>query len=55
MKTLSTNPHTREGMKNLISQVTVILNGFIRLKAENCRHILTSMVEAVMDAQLKSL
>ena len=55
MKNLSTNPHTREGMKSLISQVTVILNGFIRLKAENCRHILTSMVEAVMDGQLRAL
>ena len=55
MKNLSTNPHTREGMKALISQVTVILNGFIRLKSENCRHILTSMVEAVRDPQLRSL
>ena len=55
MKNLSTNQHTREGMKALISQVTVILNGFIRLKAENCRHILTSMVEAIMDSQLRSL
>ena len=55
MKNLSTNPHTREGMKSLISQVTVILNGFIRLKADNCRHISTSMVEAVMDTQLRSL
>ena len=55
MKNLSTNQHTREGMKNLISQVTVILNGFIRLKSENCRHILTSLVEAVMDGQLRAL
>ena len=55
MKNLSTNPHTREGMKNLISQVTIILNGFIRLKAENCRYILTSIVEAVMDAKLRAL
>ena len=55
MKNLSTNPHTREGMKNLISQVNVILNGFIRLKGENCRHILTSMTEAVLDPQLRAL
>ena len=55
MKSLATNPHTREGMKLLISQVTVILNGFIRLKAENCRQILTSMTEAVMDTQLRAL
>ena len=38
-----------------ISQVTVILNGFIRLKGENCRQILTSMTEAVMDSQIRSL
>ena len=55
MKNLSTNPHTREGMKNLISLVNVILNGFIPLKVENCRHILTSMTEAVMDPQLRAL
>ena len=55
MKNLETNPHTREGMKLLISKVTVILNGFIRLKAENCRQILTSMTEAVMDTQLRAL
>ena len=55
LKNLSTNRHTREGMKNLISQVTVILNGFIRLKGENCRYILTSMTEAVLDPQLRAL
>ena len=55
MKNLSTNPHTREGMKNLISQVNVILNGFIRLKGEDCRYILTSMTEAVLDPQLRAL
>ena len=55
MKTLATNPHTRAGKKELISQVTIILNGFVRLKAENCRHILTSMTEAVMDPQLRAL
>ena len=55
MKTLASNPHTREGMKKLISNVTVILNGLIRLKGENCRQILTSMTEAVMDPQLRTL
>ena len=55
MKTLAPNPHTREGMKQLISQVTVILNGFIRLKGENCRQILTSVTEAIMDPQLRAL
>ena len=55
MKNLSTNPHTREGMKQLISQVQVILNGFIRLKGEDCRYILTSMTEAVLDPQLRAL
>ena len=55
LKNLAPNPHTREGMKALISQVTVILNGFIRLKGENSRQILTSMTEAVMDPQLRSL
>ena len=55
MKSLAPNLHTRAGMKDLISQVTTILNGFIRLKAENCRQILTSMTEAVMDPQLRAL
>ena len=55
MKNLSTNPHTREGMKALISQINVILNGFIRLKGEDCRYILTSMTEAVLDPQLRAL
>ena len=55
MRTLTTNAHTREGMKTLINEVNVILNGFIRLKGENCRQILTSMVEAVMDAETRAL
>ena len=55
MKSLAPNLHTRAGMKELISQVTTILNGFIRLKAENCRQILTSMTEAVMDPKLRTL
>ena len=55
MKNLATNPHTREGIKDLIKQVTTILKGFIRLKAENCRQILTSMTEAVIDSQMRSL
>ena len=55
LKQLETNPHTRAGMKELISKVTVILKGFVRLKAENCRQILTSFTEAVMDSQLRDL
>ena len=55
MTTLKRNPHTREGMKQLISQVTVILNGFIRLKGEDCRTILTSVTEGVMDPELRAL
>ena len=55
MKSLQTNPHTREGMKELISKVNVILNGFIRLKGEDCRIILTSIVEEVMDSRLRAL
>ena len=55
MKNLTTNQHTREGMKQLISQVTVILNGFVRLKGENCRQILTSITEGVMDPKLRTL
>ena len=42
-------------LKDLISQVTIIHQGFIRLKAENSRQILTSMTEAVMDPQLRNL
>ena len=55
MKTLETNSHTREGMKLLISKVNVILNGFIRLKSEDCRTILTSITEGVMDPELRAL
>ena len=55
MKHLETNPHTRAGMKDLISKVTVILKGFVRLKAGNCRQILTSFTESVMDTQLRDL
>ena len=55
MRTLTTNPHTRAGMKELVSKVTTILKGFIRLNGENCRQILTSMTEAVMDKELRSL
>ena len=55
MKALETNPHTREGMKQLISKVSVILNGFIRLKGEDCRMILTSITEGIMDPELRAL
>ena len=55
MKNLLPNPHTREGMKQLISQVNTILNGFIRLKGEDCRTILTSITEGVMDPELRAL
>ena len=55
MKNLATNPHTRAGMKDLINQVTTIHKGFIRLNGENCRQILTSMTEAVMSKDLRTL
>ena len=55
MRTLTTNPHTRAGMKELVNKVTTILKGFIRLKGESCRQILTSMTESVMDKELRSL
>ena len=55
MKNLAPNLHTRAGMKDLINQVTTILKGFIRLKGENCRQILTSMTEAVMSKELRTL
>ena len=55
MTNLTTNPHTREGMKRLISQVTVIQNGLVRLKGQDSRFILTSRTEAVMDHQLRAL
>ncbi len=50
MKTLAANPHTREGMKQLISQVTVIQNGLVRLKAAESKYILTSL-----DPELRAL
>ena len=55
LKELSTNPHTREGLNELVSQVTSIHNGFIRLKATDAKQILTSMTEAVMDTKLRDL
>ncbi len=55
MKTLQANPHTREGMKQLISQVTVIQNGLVRLKATESKYILTSLTGAVMDPELRAL
>ena len=55
MKNLAPNLDTRAGMKDLINQVTTILKGFIRLKGENCRQILTSMTEAVMSKSLRTL
>ena len=55
MKNLAPNLDTRSGMKDLINQVTTILKGFIRLKGENCRQILTSMTEAVMSKGLRTL
>ena len=42
-------------MKQLISQVQVILNGLIRLKGESIKQILTSFTEEVMDPQLRVL
>ena len=55
MTTLKRNPHTREGMKLLISQVTVIINGLVRLKGEDYKTILTSITEGVMDPELRAL
>ena len=55
MTTLKRNPHTREGMKLLISQITVIINGLVRLKGEDYKTILTSITEGVMDPELRAL
>ena len=55
MTSLKRNPHTREGMKQLSSQVTVIINGLVRLKGEDYKTILTSIVEGVMDPKLRAL
>ena len=55
MTSLKRNPHTREGMKQLTSQITVIINGLVRLKGEDYKTILTSIVEGVMDTKLRAL
>ena len=55
MRTLTTNPHTRPGMKELVSKITTIYKGFVRLKTENVSQVLTSMAEAVLDKQLREL
>ena len=52
MRTLTVNPHTRPGMKELVSKLTTIHKGFIR---QNVSQVLTSMAEAVMDKQLREL
>ena len=55
MKDLTTNQHTREGLTQLVSQVTKIQNGFIRLKATDSKQILTSITESIMDIKLREL
>ena len=55
MKGLATPSNTRAGIKDLINQVTTIHKGFERLKAEHCRHILTSMTEAILTKELRTL
>ena len=55
MRMLTTNPHTRPGLKELVSKITTIHKGFVRLKTENVSQVLTSMAEAVMDKQLREL
>ena len=55
MTSLKRNPHTREGMKQLTSQITVIINGLVRLKGEDYKTILTSITEGVMDPKLRAL
>ena len=55
MKDLSTNQHTREGLTQLVSQVTQIHNGFCRLKATDAKQILTSLTESIMDPKLREL
>ena len=55
MKQLTPIQNTRTARKELINKVTIILKGFIRLKGENCRQILTSITAAVMDKDLRAL
>ena len=55
MTTLTTNAHTRQGMKDLVNKVTTIYKGFIRLKGDHAKQILTSVTEAVMDKELRVL
>ena len=55
MTNLQPNPHTREGIRQFISEITTILNGLIRLKGEDARVILTSVAEGVMDPELRAL
>ena len=55
LKNLQPNLHTREGMKQLISQVNSIFNGLTRLKGEDLKMILTSFTEGVIDPELRAL
>ena len=55
MTHLTTNAHTRQGMKDLVSLVTTIYKGFIRLRGDHAKQILTSVTEAAMDKELRAL
>ena len=55
LKELSTNQHTREGLTELVSEVTKIHNGLLRLKATDAKQILTSMTESIKDSKLREL
>ena len=55
LKDLTTNQHNREGLTQLVGQVTQIYSGLQRLKATDAKHILTSLTESIMDVKLKEL
>ena len=55
LRGLSTQPRTREGLMLLLSEGHLINNGLLRLKGGDISHILTSTMEAVMDATTRSL
>ena len=55
LKTLTTIPHTRDAMKELLTKVDSIYKGFNRLKKSDVQYILTSAVEGVMGKELRAL
>ena len=53
LKNLAENTNTRAGMIRYANSLTDILNGFIRLKAEDCRKFITTMAEPSLSKYLR--